>query len=347
MVYLLLRELLLFSDVLRGDFDLWESGRGLRIGGGILFLAVLYGMFYFGYRTFYIEQESFEHQTYDYHFALISEELDNDYWRLVEEGAVRAADALNVYLEYVGPPKADNEQLLKWLDRMIAMKVDGIIVQGVQGDQFKDLVFKAVENGIPIVTIDTDVKNSLRHAYVGTNNYDAGKLAGETFIANSTGKQFVGIITGRFDAINQQERLLGFKDAIKSVARIQIVGEKESNITQSGAAQATYALLKEHSSITALVGMSALDGIGIVDGLNEFTPNKEVYVSAFDLLPGTIDLINQGEIDVTIAQYPVEMGYQSVQVLTQLQNKESGNREIYTSTGIITKDSRQTYDENH
>ncbi len=111
---------------------------------------------------------------------------------------------------------------------MISAKVDGIIIQGVEGKQFVDLVFKGVERGIPIITVDTDVKSSVRKAYVGTDNYYAGQLAGRTIIENTIGEQYVGIVTGRFDAINQQERIEGFKDAIKSTDRIQIVGGKKN-----------------------------------------------------------------------------------------------------------------------
>ena len=49
----------------------------------------------------------------------------------------------------------------------------------------KDLwtyVLKGVERGIPIITVDTDVKSSVRKAYVGTDNFYAGQLAGETVI---------------------------------------------------------------------------------------------------------------------------------------------------------------------
>lgn len=300
-------------------------------------------MIYFGYRTFYIEKEAIEQQEYDYHFVLISEELDNDYWRLVEQGAKKAALEHNIFLEYVGPPKADNDQLLKLLDRMISMKVDGIMTQGVEGEAFVDLVFKGVENRIPIVTIDADVKSSVRKAYVGTNNFYAGQLAGKAMIEKTDGEQYVGIITGRFDAMNQQERIAGFKDAIQAVDRIQIVGVRESNITETGAAQATYALLKEYPSITALVGMSALDGAGIVEGLHEFSSNKEVYVSAFDVLSETMNLIQNDKIETTIAQYPIEMGYEAVLTMVELQRHDVLETEVFIPTQIIDKENLKVF----
>ncbi len=309
----------------------------LYIIGGTFFIITFVGMNIYGYKTFYIEKEAVTSKEYSYHFALVSEEIDNEYWRLIEQGARKAAAENDIYLEYVGPQKADNDQLLKLVDRMISVKVDGIITQGVEGKRFVDLVLKGVERGIPIITIDTDVKSSVRKAYVGTDNFYAGQLAGQTIIDNTTGEQFVGIVTGRFDAINQQERIEGFMDAVKSTDRIHFVGSKESNITQIGAAQATYSLLKEYPSITALIGMSALDGIGMVEGLHEIAPNKDVYITAFDILPETLDLIRKEKINATIAQYPEEMGYEAMEVMIELQQHDLLDGEIFTKTRVVEK----------
>ncbi|WP_188456610.1 sugar-binding protein [Virgibacillus oceani] len=302
---------------------------------GVVFVISFVGMLIYGYKTFYIETDKAEAQDYAYHFALIAEETDNDYWRLVEEGARKAAEEKDVYLEYVAPEKADNSKMLKLLDRMISAKVDGIIIQGIEGERFINLVHKGIERGIPIITTDTDVKNSERKVYVGTNNYYAGKLAGQAIINNTQGEQYVGIITGRFDAINQQERIDGFKDAVHTVNRIHIVDIKESNITEIGASRATYSLLRQYPQITAMFGTSALDGIGIVNGLQEIAPYKDMYIVGFDILPQTLDLIKQEKIDATIAQYPKEMGYRSVNVMIDLQTQGYLEDQQFTETEII------------
>jgi len=315
----------------------YSSKLFIYIIGGLLFICSFFGMIYYGYKTFYIEEEAISTKEYTYHFALISEEADNEYWRMIEQGASKYAAEHNIYLEYVAPQKADNDQLLKLLDRMISARVDGIITQGVEGRRFVDLALKGLDRRIPIITIDTDVKSSARKAYVGTDNFQAGQLAGETIIENTRGEQYIGIVMGRFEAINQQERIAGFEAAIESTDRIHVVGVQESNITQIGAAQATYLLLKEHPEINALIGTSALDGIGIVEGLQEIVPNKNVYITAFDILPETLQLIEEGKIDATIAQYPEEMGYKAMEVMVELQQRDLLDNQFFTETKIIEK----------
>ncbi|MUV37286.1 hypothetical protein JNUCC1_01092 [Lentibacillus sp. JNUCC-1] len=309
---------------------------------GVLFLFSFSGMLVYGYKTFYIAAEQPETQDYAYHFVLIAEEKDNEYWRLVEKGAKEQAEENDVYLEYVAPQKADNDEMLVLLDRMISAKVDGIMIQGVNGQRFVDLVHKGIERGIPIITVDTDVKSSERKAYVGTDNYYAGQLMGQTLIKHTSEEQHVGIVTGRFDAISQQERIEGLKYALESVPRIHIADIKESNITAVGASQAAYDLIKQNPQITALAGTSALDGPGIVEGLNEIAPNRNVFITAFDILPRTLELIKQDHIDATIAQYPEEIGHKALNVMLKLQSNDLVENEIFTETRVIQKKDLQT-----
>lgn len=294
-------------------------------------------MIYFGKETFYVKSEMESTFSYQYHFVLITEEVGNDYWHLIENGAQEEAEVQNVYLEYVGPTRSNNEEKLEILDRMISAHVDGIIVPGIPGEQFNNLVKKAIDIGIPIITIDGDAPASERDVYVGTDNYLAGVLAGQTLVAETKGEQYVGVVVGTFDAPNQKLRLEGFKDSIEKETRIHLVEVVESNITEIGAIDATYSLMKKYPQMNAFFGATALDGVGIVQGVEEMMPKNAPYIIAFDTLPQTLDLIEQGKIQATIAQNPTEMGRQAVSSLIRVLNKEKVNRLQYTETSVIHK----------
>lgn len=312
----------------------------------ILFFICAGCMLYFGYKTFYMKTEPGEIMDYTYHFALVAEEADNDYWNLIQKGAQKAARENEIYLDYIAPKKADNDEALTLLDRMISAKVDGIITHGIEGQKFVDLVHKGIERGIPIITIDTDVENSERKAYVGSNNYKAGQLLGQAIIKNTKGKQYIGIVTGRNDSISQQERIAGLEQVIEAQPRLKIVSLEESNITEIGAAQAAYTLLKEYPEINVLTGTSALDGIGIVEGLRDIAPTKDVLILAFDTLPRTLQKIQDGEIEATIAQDPELMGQEAVDVMIDLQANDLLENKRYIDTSIIHKEDLQRNFEN-
>jgi ribose transport system substrate-binding protein len=304
----------------------------------ILFLIPFCLMLYYGKETFYIDQQAASEQMYDYHFALVTEEVGNNYWRLIEKGAKQRAEELNIYLEYVGPKVTDTDERLDTLDRMIAANVDAIITKGMSDPRFRQLVQKAKEHNIPVATIDTDNATSGRDFYVGTDNFEAGYLAGKTLIEETEGEQKVVVIIGQKDAQNQMERLEGFEQAINQEKRIELVAVAESNITELGAADATYQLLKSRSDITAIFGITALDGMGIVQAIQEFQPTTRPYVLAFDILPETIDLIEDDKIQATIAQYPEEMGQKAVEEMYQLYQNGTPEQIHHTKTGVIKKE---------
>ena len=78
------------------------------------FVSYLFFLSILGQDLVKIESASDEAvSTYQYHFVLVPEELDNEYWQLVQKGAADAAEVHRVYLEYLGPKQADLDDHLK------------------------------------------------------------------------------------------------------------------------------------------------------------------------------------------------------------------------------------------
>jgi ribose transport system substrate-binding protein len=312
----------------------------------LIFLLTGFLTLFFGKETFHFSQGTDPNtkaqgtvpQLPKYHFVLIPEELDNDYWSLVEEGARDAAKFHNVYLEYLGPKQANNDEHLKTIDMAIAGLVDGVITQGLGGeDEFEKLVTKAKEKLIPVVTIDTDAPNSDRSVYVGTDNYYAGFLAGKAILNDTTGPQQVAIITGRFDAPHQKLRVQGFKDAVATEKRIKVIAVEESNITEIGAVEAAHKILKAHPTTTAFYGTSALDGIGIAQVVKNLKAENDFYIIAFDILQETLEYIEEGTIEATVVQFPYQMGYEAVEKMIQLNKGDDLEPLQHTDTKVIYK----------
>ncbi|HEX7066412.1 MAG TPA: sugar-binding protein [Bacillales bacterium] len=269
-----------------------------------------------------------------YHFILIPEEMDNPYWRLVGKGAKEAAAKYDAVVEYNGPVQTDMEKHIKVMKMAVASKVDGIITQGLN-KRMTPVINKAIQQGIPVVTVDTDASDSRRIAYVGTDNYKAGKMAGKFLINEINGDAKVGIITGSFRSKSQKQRVKGFRDALKKAEGIVVVAVKASHISRVQAAEQTYEIFKNHPDVRVFFGTSALDGLGISATVQRLGKTDDVYILAFDKLPETIRLIENGKIEATVAQQPYQMGYQSVKLMLAVVNGEHLPEINATSTKII------------
>ncbi|SHN30394.1 sugar-binding protein [Gracilibacillus kekensis] len=270
-----------------------------------------------------------------YHFALIGEEMDHDYWRLVGEGAKDTEQNYDVFVEYKGPRRSNPEEQLKLLDIAIQSQVDGIIVQALN-DDFLPMINKAVDQGIPVITVDTDAPNSARSTYIGTDNYAAGQLAGRTLVKDTDGQATVGIVTGSFSNAHHQLRVEGFRDIVEQEDGIEIVAIEESNITRVVAEEKAHKMLTDYPDITALYGTSALDGIGMVAAA-ESLEMDHLYMINFDTLEENIQLVQEDKIDVLIEQKPYEMGYRSIELMIDILENSSVQDVYHTEASVVRK----------
>lgn len=280
----------------------------------------------------YAGQRHFHHP--QYHFVLIPEETDNSYWRLVKKGADAAAAKYDAVVEYNGPVQSNIDEHIKLTEMATASKVDGIITQGLS-NQMVPVINNAIDQGIPVLTIDTDAPKSRRLAYIGTNNYQAGVLAGKTLAKAMNGHAKVGIITGSFTSLGQKLRVKGFRHAIKAYPGIKIVEIESSHISRIQAAEQTYEIYKNHPDVNAFFGTSALDGLGISAITQQLGKTKSVYILAFDTLPSTLKLMKQGVINATIEQRPYQMGYESVKLMIQTIEGRSVKPIHHLSTKVV------------
>ncbi|MBE3555217.1 MAG: sugar-binding protein [Thermicanus sp.] len=310
------------------------------IVGGLLLIASLFSLYY-GIKAYQLGDlpenvEGYAHQSY--HFLLVSQEIENPYWAKVYAGAKEAADRENIYIEYKGPVQTDIEEHLRILERGIAERVDGIITQGLNAEAFTPVINKAVEAGIPVITIDTDAPHSKRIAYVGTYNYRAGRQAGQEMIRLTGGTGKVGIVTGSLEATNMIERVQGFKDALAASPNLHIVAVESSNISRIYASEKTDQILRDHPDITALYGTSALDGPGMAEVVKRRGLSGKITILSFDDLEETLAYIKEGVITATVAQNPIRMGSESILLMKKLLEGKAIPTLNLTDTLILRKE---------
>ena len=272
--------------------------------------------------------------------VLLSHVYNNDYWAIIRNGAEKAAEERGAILEYAGPETSSLEESLRLIEKYTIAKKDGIITYVLDADKTQGAIDKAVDKGIPIITIDTDAPESKRLAYVGTDNIKAGEKAARELMIRLRSKDEIGIIMGGRSNTNQIERVEGFKNYIEKNSDIEIVDILSSDSYALEAELAAKKLLKDAQYIDAIYCTSALDGMGAARAVEDIKMGGKIKIISFDDLPETIEYIERGIISATIAQKPYDMGYKAVSLMMDVLEGESLSYEEYiTETTIITKSS--------
>lgn len=256
--------------------------------------------------------------------VLISHVYSNPYWQYIKLGAEQAAKERNAIIDFQGPDTANIDEGIKFINMAYAAKVSGIIAYVQDENQYKPIINRVVQGGVPIVTVDSDAENSNRLAYVGTDNVVAGTMAAKEMIDQIGKDGKVGIIMGGRTVKNQVERVNGFKSYIDKNSKIVISDIESSDSYLLEAELAAKNILINNWDVKALLCTSALDGEGAAKAITGLGMEEKVKIICFDDLPETLDYIQSGIITSTIVQKPYIMGYKAVNIIMDnIEGKET------------------------
>lgn len=268
--------------------------------------------------------------------VLITQELDTPFWNKVGYGAKQRAKEENVELEIWGSYGNNEEDFLKKMEIAIHSKVDGIIVQGLDTEGFKNLTkIKAAFYGIPVITVanDVPVEESLRKTYVGSDQFGAGEMIAHQLIKDMGNSGEVIILRDDVQAYYQKERLAGIQDVLEKYPEIDIIIRGTAD-TNEQVISTTQQLMNEVPRATAFIAINANYAGPMIQEIGRRTQVAPYHIYTFDDGVESTTLLEQGKLDGILAQKPEEMGQESVKWLMEW---ISGKTVPLNSDGYLTE----------
>ncbi|WP_010096676.1 sugar ABC transporter substrate-binding protein [Ornithinibacillus scapharcae] len=260
-----------------------------------------------------------------YRLVLITQDIDTPFWDQVGRAAMDEAEKLGVSLEIWGNYGGHEEDFLRNLEIAIQSKVDGIIVQGLDSDDFKELTrVKASYYGIPIITIANDVpiEESLRRTYVGSNQYEAGQLIAKQLITDMGDSGDVVLMYNQNVEYYQGQRLTGIEEVLARYSNITIHHAQTSN-SREDIVGSTQSILNQVPEADAFIAVNANTVGAMVQEIGKRYQIEPFYIYSFDDGPESIPLLEEGLIDAVIKQTPEQMGRDSVFIMMKWLNGET------------------------
>lgn len=241
-----------------------------------------------------------------------------DYFYDHKLGMEKAGEYLGVRTEYVGPADYDMAAMITAFEQAIAKKPQGIVVVGFE-PSLNAIVDKAVDAGIPVVTVDADLPGSKRLAFVGTGNYQAGYEGGLRLAALVNGKGKVALMTKPGQS-NLEERIQGYKDALAQYADIEIAQIADTQSDPNVAAQAAATLLIKFPDLAGIACVEAAGGSGAATAVREAGMAGKVKIVSMDRGNEVLQEIEEGTISASVAQQTALMPFYATQILFNLYN---------------------------
>lgn len=120
-----------------------------------------------------------DYSSYQYHIAIISDEMDNSFWEEVCDGAVAEGAKYGAYVEQIDEGLVDRFSMEDAMNVAIYEGVDGILLRPTEDGMSAEVIDKAYRYGIPVITMQKDVTGSKRQGFVGINDYFLGQEYGK------------------------------------------------------------------------------------------------------------------------------------------------------------------------
>jgi ribose transport system substrate-binding protein len=195
------------------------------------------------------------------------------------------------------------------VEDLLAKKVDAIILSPMDGKAVVPVLKKAQADKIPVIVVDSSVEKGnegLYISYVGTDNFNAGKAAGQRMVKELGGQGNVLIVRGANGSLAGDQRVDGFKAGIQGSGLV-LVGEQPGNWTNSVAMQVTENMLQANKKVDGLFSASDVMLDGILQAAGDAN-RTGIKILSVDGSKKAVDLVEQGAIVGTMAQFPGKMG---------------------------------------
>jgi simple sugar transport system substrate-binding protein len=279
----------------------------------------------------------------DLTIAVITHGEGDTFWAVAKKGAEQAGKDMGVEVKY-SESANDPQKHAQLIDSAVTEKVDGIATSVPNADALSDPLKKAVDAGIPIVTLNSGQSDSAdlgAITHVGQDEGVAGEAAGKRLAESASGKLLCVVHEQGNSGL--EERCAGAKKGFGGeVENVQVKGVADisTSVTE------LQSKLESDDSVTAVLTLNpdiAVAGRDAIRGAS-----SDAKLATFDLSGDVVKAVKAGEIEFAVDQQQYLQGYLPVVFLTLFNtnaNTVGGGLPVLTGPGFVDKSNADTVEQ--
>ncbi len=272
----------------------------------------------------------------------ISQCMLDDAWRqsMIRETQLEASNYDNIEL-VIRNADNNNEQQIRQIQELIDMKVDILIISPYQSDAITPIAEKAYKEGIPTIITDRKVNTELYTTFIGANNYEIGRTAGNYARSFLPQNAVILEVWGMASSSPAQERHQGFAEALtdrSDITYFKLEGEWRYDTTSVRIARNTLPtqidFVYAHNDMMAIAAREFFDK-------NDPSLSEKLPIIGVDAVPGAgLEAIADGRINASF-MYPTG-GEQIIRTAMTLLEGKPVDKYIPLESAQVDKPSART-----
>jgi len=265
--------------------------------------------------------------------------INNPYFDTAAKGAKQAATALNGSFKQVGPSTASASDQVTWINNLTAQHVGAIVVSANDPNALSPALKQAMQQGIKVVSYDSDVTPDARQLFVNQANAEAigrieVQLLGKQL--NYTGQ--IAILSAASTATNQNTWIGFMKDELSKpqYKNMQLVKIAYGNDDDQTSFNDTLSLMQAYPNLKGIISPTTVGIAAAARAIESVNKGGKVALTGL----GTPNQMRKYVEDGTVQQFALwdpgklgELAYYAAAAL--IQGKISGQQGQNFSAGTL------------
>ena len=250
----------------------------------------------------------------DFKIGAILQSVETPTMQIVLEGLRRATDELRssgvelIVRELHG---LDEELVLENIEELTSQGIQGLAISPNNTAELRQCINGLYEQGIPVITLNSDVPGSKRICFIGMDNYRAGQTAAGLMCQMLPDNSKILPLAGHLNNTAHNNRLNGFLDTLnqQNTYNLRIMPFQPCFDRNDYAHEITQHALRENPDLVGIY-VASNGQEGVCQAVEEEGRKGKVKIIAFDLNEPNMRLLQSDSLNIVLEQHAFQQGYQ-------------------------------------
>jgi ribose transport system substrate-binding protein len=248
--------------------------------------------------------------------------------------------SLDIRVEVLTPTDEDAVKQAEAIESLTRSGANGIAVSCSEAGTVTPAIDKAVQKGIAVICFDSDASASKRLAYYGTDDAACGQRVMAELARAMGDKGTIAILAGNQSAPNLQARAQGVRDELAKHPQMKLLEPNGVFYHVETPEKAAEAVQQAQNANPNIEGWAMIGGWPLFTDNALRWPAGSVKVVSVDALPAQLSYVQNGYVEMLLAQDCYGWGYRSVEMLVDkiVNGKDPPSQRVIDPLTAVTKD---------
>ena len=267
--------------------------------------------------------------------------MNNEFYEILNEQISHRVEAEGDRLILRNPALSVSRQV-EQIGKMLDEGISVLILTPVDSDGLTDILKRARQQGVKVIVVDSNVSDEqLVDCTIVSDNYKAGCLLGDYLLQNKENSKVV-ILTHEA-ATSGRERVQGFLDTIGGHEGIEVVEKVPCEGQLEIAMPQMEKLIEQGKEFDSVFCLNDPSSLGAAAALETKGLLDKVDIYGIDASPDAKQLIYEGKMRASVAQFPSRIGEEAANAIYDLLDGREVKSYISVPVELVTKENVEYY----